>query len=443
MPGCGRSVAPPIFAPKSRRAAAGYVPRQGRRNKEKRALSALVLRRMTQRQIPLGLASLQREAARARALPPVEGWNPAHCGEIDIRIARDGTWFHLGTPIGRKELVRLFSTILRKDPDGYYLVTPAEKMRITVDDAPFLAVLLTVEGAGQDAAAYLHHQCRRRNCRGKRQSHSRRYGSCDPGTFALRACSPRAGGPDIARGVLSIDRSRHTGRGRTSRPAWSVERWRFLSAWSARMTAPAMALVERLHARLLSTPPPLPLVPARSDYDFDPGARPPGARLLEPAAVLIPIVARAEPTILFTQRSAHLPRHPGQVSFPGGRAHGEDHSLVQTALRETEEETGISAAFVSVEGYLDVYETGTGYAILPVVGLVSEGFLLKPDAREVDHVFEVPLAFLLDLANRQGNDRRMAGPRAAFLCLPVRNALYLGRDRFDAGRFCAKGFRLS
>ena len=165
------------------------------------------------------------------------------------------------------------------------------------------------------------------------------------------------------------------------------------------MTASSMALAERLRSRLLSTPPLLPLVPARSDYDFDPGARPPGARLLEPAAVLIPIVARAEPTILFTQRSAHLPRHPGQVSFPGGRAHGDDHSLVQTALRETEEETGISAAFVSVEGYLDVYETGTGYAILPVVGLVSEGFSLKPDAREVDHVFEVPLAFLLDLAN--------------------------------------------
>jgi len=100
--------------------------------------------------IPLGLASLQREAARARALPPVEGWNPALCGEIDIRITRDGSWLHQGAPIARKELVRLFSTILRKDPDGYFLVTPAEKLRITVDDAPFVAVLLTVEGAGQD-----------------------------------------------------------------------------------------------------------------------------------------------------------------------------------------------------------------------------------------------------------------------------------------------------
>src|ERR1700742_4955509 len=98
----------------------------------------------------LGLASLQRESAAGRKLPPVEKWNPAHCGDIDIRIARDGTWFHEGTPVGRRELVRLFSTILRRDGDDFVLVTPAEKMRIVVEDAPFLAVLLTAEGAGRD-----------------------------------------------------------------------------------------------------------------------------------------------------------------------------------------------------------------------------------------------------------------------------------------------------
>jgi hypothetical protein len=98
----------------------------------------------------LGLASLQRESAAGRTLPPVEKWHPAHCGEIDIRIARDGTWFHEGTPVGRRELVRLFSTILRKDPDGFHLVTPAEKMRIVVEDAPFLAVLVRVEGEGRE-----------------------------------------------------------------------------------------------------------------------------------------------------------------------------------------------------------------------------------------------------------------------------------------------------
>jgi hypothetical protein len=83
------------------------------------------------------------EAARqapGRGLPPVHLWNPAHCGEIDIVIKKNGLWFHEGSPIGREALVRLFSTVLRKDPDGIYLVTPVEKMKITVEDAPFIAV---------------------------------------------------------------------------------------------------------------------------------------------------------------------------------------------------------------------------------------------------------------------------------------------------------------
>jgi hypothetical protein len=100
--------------------------------------------------LPFGLADLQREAAEGRKLPPVERWNPAHCGDIDIRIARDGTWFHQGSLIGRKELVRLFSTILRRDGDDYVLVTPAEKMRIAVEDAPFMAVLMDAEGEGRE-----------------------------------------------------------------------------------------------------------------------------------------------------------------------------------------------------------------------------------------------------------------------------------------------------
>jgi hypothetical protein len=83
-----------------------------------------------------------------RGLPPVHLWNPAHCGDIDIRIRRDGVWFHEGTPIGREALVRLFSTVLRLDPDGFHLVTPVEKMRITVEDAPFIAVRVDATSEG-------------------------------------------------------------------------------------------------------------------------------------------------------------------------------------------------------------------------------------------------------------------------------------------------------
>ena len=80
--------------------------------------------------------------AAPRGLPPVHLWHPAHCGEIDIRIRRDGVWLHEGAPIARAPLVRLFSTVLRLDPDGFHLVTPVEKLRIVVDDAPFIATAL-------------------------------------------------------------------------------------------------------------------------------------------------------------------------------------------------------------------------------------------------------------------------------------------------------------
>jgi hypothetical protein len=93
------------------------------------------------------LASSAEKAAKG-GMPPVEKWNPEFCGDLDMRIARDGTWFYLGTPIGRHELVKLFSSILRKDGEDYFLVTPVEKVGITVDDAPFVAVDFVREGDG-------------------------------------------------------------------------------------------------------------------------------------------------------------------------------------------------------------------------------------------------------------------------------------------------------
>jgi hypothetical protein len=105
---------------------------------------------------PPDLASLSlaeiAKLADEQKLPPVASWNPAHCGPSDMRIARDGTWFHQGSPIGRPAMVRLFSTILRREPDGQHvLVTPVEKLDIDVEDAPFVAVEMKVEGEGAAA----------------------------------------------------------------------------------------------------------------------------------------------------------------------------------------------------------------------------------------------------------------------------------------------------
>jgi 8-oxo-dGTP pyrophosphatase MutT (NUDIX family) len=172
--------------------------------------------------------------------------------------------------------------------------------------------------------------------------------------------------------------------------------------------------VELLRSRLLTTPPSLPLIPKRSDFDLNPQNRPAAAPDLKPAAVLVPLVFRHEPHVLLTQRTDHLTRHAGQVSFPGGRADPGDISLVETALRETQEETGIDPAFVTVVGFLDAYETGTGYAILPVVGLLAEGFALAPHAGEVAKIFEVPLSFLLDPANKQKQSREFQGRMRTF-----------------------------
>jgi len=93
------------------------------------------------------LLSALREG-KTRGLPPVERWNPPFCGNLDMRIAADGTWFYLGTPIGRPALVKLFSSVLRRDEGDYFLVTPVEKVGITVEDAPFQAVEMAVEGEG-------------------------------------------------------------------------------------------------------------------------------------------------------------------------------------------------------------------------------------------------------------------------------------------------------
>ncbi|HEX4080132.1 MAG TPA: CoA pyrophosphatase [Rhizomicrobium sp.] len=165
---------------------------------------------------------------------------------------------------------------------------------------------------------------------------------------------------------------------------------------------------------LLAAPPMLPLSPQRGDYDLNPQLQPASPRELAPAAVLVPIVRHAAPTVLFTRRTEHLARHAGQVSFPGGRLHPDDASLVATALRETREETGIEEDHVSVAGFLDAYETGTGFAILPVIGVLAPGFSLEPNPHEVAEIFEVPLAFLFDPASCSRDTCSWHGQTRAF-----------------------------
>lgn len=138
----------------------------------------------------------------------------------------------------------------------------------------------------------------------------------------------------------------------------------------------------------------------RGDFLLDPGtrAKPP----LRPAAVLVPLVMRGDDmTVLLTQRTANLAAHAGQISFPGGRIEDSDPDEVAAALRETREEVGIDPCHIQVVGRLDTYETRTGFRVTPVVGVLSPGFEIVPDPGEVADVFEVPLSFILDRANRR------------------------------------------
>ncbi len=154
------------------------------------------------------------------------------------------------------------------------------------------------------------------------------------------------------------------------------------------------------------------------DFDLHPEMRADAQGEAVQAAVLIPVILRPQeqggPVLLFTRRTETLSRHSGQVSFPGGRRDPADLSPIETALRETQEETGIDPAFITVAGFLPRYRTGSGFDIQPVIGVLAPGFALRPDPHEVAEIFEVPLGFFLEPGNRREESREMGGKRRYF-----------------------------
>jgi len=161
------------------------------------------------------------------------------------------------------------------------------------------------------------------------------------------------------------------------------------------------------------------LIPASGDQGTD--------RMLEiiareqpirPAAVLVPVVDHPQPTVLLTQRAAHLNDHAGQISFPGGKIDATDASPLDTALREAEEEVGLKREFIEPIGYLDLYGTGFGFRILPTVAKVRPGFKLAINHSEVDDAFEVPLAFLMNPENHQVHSKEFRGMERSYYAMP-------------------------
>lgn len=140
---------------------------------------------------------------------------------------------------------------------------------------------------------------------------------------------------------------------------------------------------------------------------------------LRDAAVLLPIVLREDgPTLLFTQRAAHLTAHAGQISFPGGRMESYDVSLIATALRETEEEIGLDRSHIDVIGALPEYHTGTGFNVMPVVAIVQPPFELRADPSEVAEIFEVPLSFLMNGMHHQRRTAEFVTGNRTFYVMP-------------------------
>jgi 8-oxo-dGTP pyrophosphatase MutT (NUDIX family) len=171
-----------------------------------------------------------------------------------------------------------------------------------------------------------------------------------------------------------------------------------------------------------------PSVPARrGDLDLDPATwEKAGVTANRPAAVLVPVVDRPEPSVILTLRTSHLPSHADQIAFPGGKIDPVDNGPLAAALREAEEEIGLSRALVEPLGFLDLYLTFSGFRILPVVARVKPDYQLALNAQEVADAFEVPLAFLMGPENHQKHSRDWKGIVRHYYAMPYQERYIWG-----------------
>jgi len=203
---------------------------------------------------------------------------------------------------------------------------------------------------------------------------------------------------------------------------------------------------ERARVRLGLEVPPSLLDPmaqgARGDLDLNPSMwEAAGVSATKPAAVLVPVVDRSEPTVLFTVRTQELASHAGQVAFPGGKIDPQDENPAAAALREAREEIGLAPGLIEPLGYLDLYLTFSGFRILPTVARVRPDFALTLNPREVTEIFEVPLSFLMTPTNLQRRSRDWKGISREYYAIPFGDRYIWGitagivRNLYD--RVCA------
>jgi 8-oxo-dGTP pyrophosphatase MutT (NUDIX family) len=195
--------------------------------------------------------------------------------------------------------------------------------------------------------------------------------------------------------------------------------------------APTQEFFARARARLNREVPPAladhDAQAIRGDLDLDPIVwEKAGVKATKPAAVLVPVVARAEPTVLLTLRTPDLSSHSGQIAFPGGKIDPTDASPLAAALREAEEEIGLDARFIDPIGYLDLYLTFSGFRILPLVARVEPAYALTINPSEVADAFEVPLDFLMHPGNHQRHKRDWKGIERQYYAMPFQDRYIWG-----------------